>query len=111
MDKKNQPVTNVNITYLGNSAQTNAKGFYQISIPVNQKVTIIFTHIALKKATLFLTLNENEEQEFNLVMSDQLEQMGEIIVTTNNKRRIQGITTIEPEMLKRIPGVEWMRME
>ncbi len=104
LDKKNQPVTNVNITYLGNSAQTNAKGFYQISIPVNQKVTIIFTHIALKKATLFLTLKENEEQEFNLVMSDQLEQMGEIIVTTNNKRRIQGITTIEPEMLKRIPG-------
>jgi hypothetical protein len=29
--------------------------------------------------------------------------MGEIIVTTN-KKQVQGITTIEPEVIRKIPG-------
>ena len=104
LDKNNQPVDNVNVSCLGIRTQSNAQGFYQINIPINQKVTIIFTHVSLKKSSLLLTLKGNEEQEFNLVMNDQQEQMKEIIVTTNNKRQVQGITVIEPEMIKKIPG-------
>jgi hypothetical protein len=37
-------------------------------------------------------------------MNDQEEQMGEIIVTTNNKKQVQGITTIEPEVIRKIPS-------
>jgi hypothetical protein len=36
-------------------------------------------------------------------MNDREEQMGEIIVTTNNKQ-VQGITTIEPEVIRKFPG-------
>jgi hypothetical protein len=36
-------------------------------------------------------------------MNDQEEQMGEIIVTTNNKQ-VQGITTIEPEVIRKFPA-------
>ncbi len=37
-------------------------------------------------------------------MNDYQEQMGEVIVTSKNKKRIQGITTIEPEVIRKIPG-------
>ena len=104
LDKNNKPVDNVNVSCLSNSTQSNAQGFYQISIPVNKKTTLIFTHISLKKVTVLLTLKRNEEQEFNLVMDELQEQMGEIIVTTNNKRQVQGITVIDPKMVKKIPG-------
>ncbi|MFB0911084.1 MAG: TonB-dependent receptor, partial [Flavobacterium sp.] len=87
-----------------NRAQSNENGFYLVSVPVNQKVAIVFTHVSLKKATVFLTLKIDEDYEFNLVMNDQEEQMGEIIVTTNNKKQVQGITTIEPEVIRKIPG-------
>ena len=30
--------------------------------------------------------------------------MGEVIITANNRKRVQGITTIEPEVIRRIPG-------
>ncbi|MDZ4330256.1 MAG: Plug domain-containing protein, partial [Flavobacterium sp.] len=58
----------------------------------------------LKKITITFSLDSNEQKEFNPVMSDQEEQMGEVIVTSNNRKLIQGISTIEPEVIRKIPG-------
>ena len=104
LDKKNQAVENVNVSCQGVGVQSNANGFYSLSVPANRKVGVVFSHISLKKATVTLTLKSNEEYEFNLVMSEQEEQMGEIVIQGNNKKRIQGITSIEPEIIRRIPG-------
>ena len=104
LDKKNQAVENVNVSCQGVGVQSNANGFYSLSVPANRKVGVVFSHISLKRATVTLTLKSNEEYEFNLVMSDQEEQMGEIVIQGNNKKRVQGITSIEPEIIRRIPG-------
>ena len=104
LDKKNQPVENANISCLGIGVQSNANGFYGITVPANKKVVVVFSHISLKKSTVTLTLKSNEEYEFNLVMNEQEEQMGEVVILGNNKKRVQGITNIEPEIIRRIPG-------
>ena len=104
LDKKNQAVENVNVSCQGVGVQSNANGFYSLSVPANRKVGVVFSHISLKRATVTLTLKSNEEYEFYLVMSDQEEQMGEIVIQGNNKKRVQGITSIEPEIIRRIPG-------
>ena len=104
LDKNNRPVENVNVSYSSIGTQTNKNGFYDLKVPANQNITIIFTHISLKKITIIFSLDSNEQKEFNPVMSDQEEQMGEVIVTANNKKLVQGITTIEPEMIRKIPG-------
>nr|WP_314897257.1 carboxypeptidase-like regulatory domain-containing protein [uncultured Flavobacterium sp.] len=104
LDKNNQAVANVNVSCPGNTAQSNPNGFFDLRVPANQKVTIVFTHISLKKVTVSIVLKSNEEQEFNLVMSDYQEQMGEVIVIAKNRKRVQGVTTIEPEVIRKIPG-------
>ncbi|MFV8364182.1 TonB-dependent receptor [Flavobacterium sp. ZT3P35] len=104
LDKNNRPVENVNVSYSSSGTQTNKNGFYDLKVPANQNITIIFTHISLKKITIIFSLDSNEQKEFNPVMSDQEEQMGEVIVTANNKKLVQGITTIEPEVIRKIPG-------
>ena len=104
LDKNNQPIQNVNIAAAGNSTRSNENGFYLVRVPVNQKVTLVFTHVSLKRVTVFITLTVDEDYEFNLIMNDQEEQMGEIIVTTNSKKQVQGITTIAPEVIRMIPG-------
>jgi hypothetical protein len=104
LDKKNLPLDNVNVSCSGIGTQSNKNGFYQMQVPANQKVAVIFTHVSLKKITVFLTLKSAEQYEFNLVMNDQEEQMGEIIVTTNNKKQVQGITSLDPEVIRKIPG-------
>ena len=104
LDKNNQPVENVNVSYSSGVTRTNENGFYNLKIPANQQVTLVFTHVSLKKITVIFSLDTNEQKEFNPVMSDQEEQMGEVIVTSNNRKQIQGITAIEPEMIRKIPG-------
>lgn len=104
LDKNNQPVENVNVSYSSIGTQSNKNGFYDIKVPANQKVTLVFTHVSLKKITITFSLDFNEQKEFNPVMSDQEEQMGEVIVTSNNRKLIQGVATIEPEIIRKIPG-------
>ncbi|SHK99469.1 TonB-dependent receptor [Flavobacterium xanthum] len=104
LDKNNQPLENVNVSYSNIGTQSNKNGFYNLKVPANQNVKVVFTHVSLKKITITFYLDSNEEKEFNPVMSDQEEQMGEVIVTANNRKLIQGITTIEPEILRKIPG-------
>jgi hypothetical protein len=37
-------------------------------------------------------------------MNNQQEQMGEIIVTSNNRKRCWGLTTIAADVIRKIPG-------
>jgi hypothetical protein len=104
LNESNQTVDNVNVSCSGNGTRSNESGFYSISIPANQKVMVVFTHVSLKKVTVLVTLKPNEEYEFNLVMGDREEQMGEVIVMAKNRKRIQGVTTIESDVIRKIPG-------
>ncbi|WP_116797390.1 carboxypeptidase-like regulatory domain-containing protein [Flavobacterium sp. 103] len=104
LDEKNLPVEGVNVSCPNNNTQTNEKGFYQIAIPSNQKNTIEFTHISLKKASLKVSLKPNEVYVFNMHMNDQQEQMGEVIINSNNKKTVQGIITFEAKDIRFIPG-------
>lgn len=104
LDKNNQAVENVNVTVAENRTQSNKNGFYLINAAANQKLSVVFTHVSLKKVTVYLALKINEDYEFNLIMNNQEEQMGEVIVTSNNRKQIQGIISIAPEVIRKIPG-------
>lgn len=104
LDENKQALANVSVSSGTTLTQSNPNGFYELIIPANKKTTIVFTHIALKTSSIVLFLQPNEIFEFNPVMNNRVEQMGEVIVTANNAKRIQGITTISPEVLRKIPG-------
>jgi hypothetical protein len=78
------PVDGVNIACASFSTIP-IQGFYLIKVPSGQSC-IGFTHVSLKLLFTVL-LKANEDYEFNLVMNGQTEQMGEIIVNSNNKKK------------------------
>ncbi|MEN2402949.1 carboxypeptidase-like regulatory domain-containing protein [Flavobacterium sp. MC2016-06] len=104
LDVENHPVAGVNVSSLGTTVQTDANGFFEIAVPSNKKVSLIFTHISLKMMSLTVSLKPNEVFIFNPVMNNSQEQMGEVFVTSKNKKRVQGITTIDQATIKKIPG-------
>ncbi len=104
LNENNQAVDQVNVSANGKSTQTNANGYYQLTVPAGQKIQVVFTHVSLKKSTATIQLKPNEDYEFNLVMNDKAEQMGEVVVTAKNRKRVQGITTLEPQVIRKIPG-------
>lgn len=104
LDQENRPVSDVNITALGNVAQSDSNGFFEIEIPSNKKISLVFTHISLKMMSLTVSLKSNEVFVFNPVMNNSEEQMGEVFVSSRNKKRVQGITIIDAATIKKIPG-------
>lgn len=104
LDEQNRPVSDVNVTSLGTTKQSDANGFFEINVPSNKKTSLIFTHISLKMMSLTVNLKPNEVFVFNPVMNNSEEQMGEVFVSSRNKKRVQGITTVDPATIKKIPG-------
>jgi len=104
LDENNKPLEGVNVSYQTRSAITDASGFYAINVPANQKIVLVFTHVTMKQSTLTIpSLKPNEDYEFNPVLNSTAEQLGDVIVV-NNKKRVQGLIAIEPEVIRRIPG-------
>ena len=104
LDELKNPVENVAIQVESKVAFSNENGFYSIEVPANQKVILIFSHQSYKKSTISVQLKQNEDFELNPVMSDKIEQMGELVITSDSKKRIEGVTTIDPVIIRMIPG-------
>lgn len=104
LDEFNNPVSDVTVSYSDKATTSNDAGFYSITIPANQKIVLVFTHATLKKVTLKLELKNNEDFEFNPVMKATIEALGDLIITTQNRKRIEGLTAIEPAVIRKIPG-------
>lgn len=104
LDENNQPVENVNISFQDRSTQSNATGFYMLTIPSNVKSNLKFSHLSLKAVVISLELNDNEDYEFNIVLKSTAEQLGEVIISNNRNKRVEGVTTISPKAIRLIPG-------
>lgn len=104
LDTENRPVADVNVSCLGVVVQSDSNGVFDIRVPSNKKVSLLFTHVSLKMLSLAVSLSPNEVFLFNPVMNNSAEQMGEVFVSSKNKKRVQGIVTVEPETIKKIPG-------
>lgn len=104
LDDQNQPIPGVNITYGDKGVLSDFSGFYQFEVPAEQEITIIFSHISFKKVSLKLNLKRNEDFEFNPVMLLGVEQIGEIVISGRENKQVQGITSLTPETIRRIPG-------
>jgi CarboxypepD_reg-like domain/TonB-dependent Receptor Plug Domain len=103
LDENNKPVEKVNVTDGTNKTVTNSNGFYVLSVPASKKITIVFSHISSKNKSITIELKPNEDFEFNPVMNNKSEEMTEVVVI-NNRKRVQGITNIDPAVIRRIPG-------
>lgn len=104
LDEENVPIPGVNITFGTEGALSDLDGFYFIEIPANESVTLNFSHVSHQAVILTLTLRPNEDYEFNPVMKVDVEQISEVIIDAKRRKRVEGITTISPETIRRIPG-------
>ena len=104
LDQNNLPVENVNVSTGKSLSKTNKNGYYILEVAANQDITVVYTHITLKKTTASFNLKTNENLEFNVVLKANIEQIDEIIINSKNRNRVEGIATIDPATIRRIPG-------
>ncbi|MCL5129115.1 TonB-dependent receptor plug domain-containing protein [Algibacter sp. L4_22] len=104
LDENNLPIEQVNIKSGINGTVSNANGFYSLTINVNEDILVEFTHLSFKKTSSSFNLKNGETYEFNPVMSTSLEQIAAITITSNRRKDVEGIITMKPETIRKIPG-------
>ncbi len=106
LDENNAPIIDINIKTNAVGTTTNHNGFYVLKIPANRDIVVEFTHLNYKKVGATFNLKNGEEFEFNPVMNLQIEQIATVVVKGNERKRVEGITTIEPEIIRTIKGAQ-----
>ena len=107
LDESNKPIENVNIkASIGEGTATNENGFYELKIPFGVEVTIEFTHISHKRVVAKFELKNGQEREFNPVMKIEVEQIATVVINTNTRQSVDGVTSISPQMIRTIKGAQ-----
>jgi len=105
LDENNAPISGVSISYNDDGTQTNFDGYFFIEVPANQEVVLIFSHLSFKSVQVTVPgLSPNSDFEMNPVMKIDVEQIGEVVISRKKRKRVEGITTISPEAIRKIPG-------
>ena len=106
LNEANTPLDNVNITANGSGTTTDENGFYLLQLVADVENTVTFSHIGHENIVIqSLLLNTNETFEFSPVMKTGVIQVDGVEVSPTGERSAAGITTVSPEVIRRIPGV------
>ncbi len=105
LDEFNQPLPNVNVSIDDKTGTiTDESGFYLIEMLANTNQIITFSHISHKTAKLKLNLKPYEEFVHNFVMQTQFELVGEVVISANQRRSVEGMQSIDVATIRKIPG-------
>ncbi len=113
LDEHRQPIEGVNVYYAdieGTVRTVSEKsGFYKIELPINREVVLWYEHPSFKLSSIDVTMTENETAELNFILLTGVEGFnnelkGIVINARSGRKRVEGITTISPEVIRNIPG-------
>lgn len=109
LDENQEPIENVNVSLVGTEkgTVTDATGFYRLSIPADTELNIRFSSLTHKTYILRkIIVEEGAPFEFNPILELKVNEMEAIEIIRVTEQEFTGVTTIEPELLRRIPGVK-----
>ncbi|WP_031425313.1 carboxypeptidase-like regulatory domain-containing protein [Flavimarina sp. Hel_I_48] len=104
LDAENNVLNDVNISYDGGGTQSNINGFFTLNIPAEREIQITFSHVGFQAKTLTFSLKTDEIFEFNPVFRTTVEQIDEVVISSTNRDRVEGIVSLSPETIRNIPG-------
>jgi hypothetical protein len=103
-DESRNPIAFANVSTSQGGTVSNSNGFYQLKIPAEQTLKLKISYIGFKPITAKLNLKNNQVEELNFILKTSVEQIGEVILKNDGRTRIEGITTLDPETIRKIPG-------
>lgn len=107
VDENENPVSNVSIVILGQSAGivTSDSGTFRIRVPADKAFALVFSHASLKTEQRNFLLNENEEEQLTIRMEKGTGELQEVIIRDDRDRREAGLIRPNPKYILNLPSV------
>jgi hypothetical protein len=103
-DESRNPIAFANVSTSQGGTTSNSNGFYQLKVSAEQTLKLKISYIGFKPITAKFNLKNNQVEELNFILKTSVEQIGEVILKSDGRTRIEGITTLDPETIRKIPG-------
>lgn len=104
LNEQDEPVTNVTVKAQDKTVQTNANGFYLLEVIPGATVSIQFQAEGYQSVTYQESLEENQAIELNIRLNVVSEELEELVIDKDLRKRFEGATIIAPDVIRRIPG-------
>jgi hypothetical protein len=102
-NNENQLLEDVNVTYQIKGTKSDSNGFYNLEIPANQDIEIIFSHLTHQIAKKKINLKIGEKLKLDIILQTTTENIPEVIIESK-KDHAEGITNIKVETIKNLPS-------
>ncbi|MBN4082935.1 TonB-dependent receptor [bacterium AH-315-A23] len=103
INKNNIAVAGVAVSYLNQGTTTNKKGEYNLSVPGDLEIKVLFSHISYTSITKIVIIPENKTYPFSPILKLKIEEIDEVFVK-DAKKDSQGLIYINPVNAVKIPG-------
>ena len=98
----NTPLAGVTIRYDGGGTLTDESGYYQLTLPADKEVTLIFSFVGFRRISIPILLNPGERLEFNPILSQNREQISTVTISSENQNN--PILSLCPQLVRKIPA-------
>ncbi len=109
LNEKQQPIANAALKIKNQTigTSTDGSGYYYLKVPSDQKLDLEITSVGYGRIIVQdLILKNGEIFELNPVLKTNVEQIAPVTISSTNEREFRGITVIDPQMIRRIPGAQ-----
>ncbi len=106
LDTHGKPVSNANISYNNTGSTTDNKGFFEIKLPSDVKIIIIFTHLNYEDKAYLVRLKKNETKKIKVVLQKKNEHISEVIITGKTHKEKEGAVKIGKMNIVVTPGAQ-----
>ena len=97
------PIENVSVSYNKTGTTTNEDGEYDLVIPSNQNIDILFSHISYIKYVKRVRVQKGRTLQFSPKLNLRNEKIDEVIIKDQHAEA-EGITRIDKEIVKILPS-------
>ena len=104
LDEENKAIDGASIRVGETVTKTDESGFFAIDVPSGQTVTLSIMHPDYKAISQPFELKPGETLQFNPVLSVKFEQLKDVVITSDNRERVEGVINISPQVVRNIPG-------
>ncbi|WP_299104905.1 TonB-dependent receptor [uncultured Tenacibaculum sp.] len=103
INKYNNPINGVAISYLDKGTTTDKNGYYEFTIPIRKTVSVTFTHVSYKSVTKKFTARGSKTFNFSPTLNFKTQELEEVVIK-NQKKEAQGITKIDVKKVNTLVG-------
>lgn len=105
-DESNKAIELVNVAIEGTSinTMTNSAGKYELQVPANQELHLVFSHLNYEAAKMSIFLKPNDRKNINKQIRSTTKELKSVEITEQSGQS-GGLTRVDPRLTSTIPGV------